>query len=109
MQDQSDGGREETFVDAPDELGGRGIDLGDSMAMVDLGESSEEHSSPENLARVSSECRKYKVPDFPFFCCKKNIKILVNKSLEKCDFLECRKKGRFLGGRLLAFTTNFKR
>ncbi|KAJ0977320.1 hypothetical protein J5N97_012794 [Dioscorea zingiberensis] len=65
-QDQSDGdraddgGREETFVDAPDELGGRGIDLGDSMAMVDLGESSEEHSSPEHLARVSSECRKYK-------------------------------------------------
>lgn len=64
-----DGGREETFEDASDQLasGGRGLGLEDSIAVIEIAERSGDRSAGE-LARAQArledaavECCKYKV------------------------------------------------
>ncbi|MQM16471.1 hypothetical protein Taro_049425 [Colocasia esculenta] len=66
-----DSGREDTFVDAPDQLGfseGRSPSgLGESMAVIEIEQSNREKELADEVARLttqlertSSECRKYK-------------------------------------------------
>ncbi|XP_072976667.1 trans-Golgi network-localized SYP41-interacting protein 1-like [Typha angustifolia] len=68
-EDDDDGGREEMFEDASDNLavvGGRSVGLGESMAVIEFGESSGRKIADElvkvqvRLEDAVAECRKYK-------------------------------------------------
>lgn len=75
MQESTDdSGREDTFEDAPDQLSvavARSLRLEESMAVIDIGESSTGRLGTNELTRfqarledVVAECQKYKVMFF---------------------------------------------
>lgn len=77
MQEPIDeSGREEAFEDASEDLGGAGsrsVGLEESIALIDIGESSGGRLVDDDLARLqarledtAAECRKYKVRCFFF-------------------------------------------
>lgn len=79
MQEPTDeSGREETFEDASDQLGmaaARSSGLEESIAVIEIGESSADRLVADDLARVQArledtmvECRKYKVRCFFDLC-----------------------------------------
>ncbi|XP_072979944.1 trans-Golgi network-localized SYP41-interacting protein 1-like isoform X1 [Typha angustifolia] len=64
MQEQpEDSTREESFEDATDQLGmvgGRSVRLDDSMAVIEIGESSGGGFVAGDLSQIQAECQKYK-------------------------------------------------
>ena len=63
--DSEDGGREDTFVDAPEELSfseGRSSDgIGDPLVLIDIAQSNDILQLKRTLEDAVAECLKYKV------------------------------------------------
>lgn len=102
-RESEDGSREETFVDAPDDLGfseGRSP-IGDPMVLIGVSQSNEVAHLASRLEAALAECTKYKVVLLFDYMRQK---ILISFSflgvVVNEVWIDFRKKERHVGGKL---------